>query len=94
VLLNYVTNRLLMPFFLLQGMSGEDASGIPLLSSGFAILPDARPRSDAAGESSSSSGGPLGTISPGCVTTIVFQILVSSLPSSRVNAELMGFTMG
>jgi len=76
-------------------MSGEDASGIPLLlSSGFAILPDAQPRSDAAGESSSSSGGPLGTISPGCVTTIAFQILVSSLPSSRVNAELMGFTMG
>ena len=75
-------------------MSGEDASAIPMLPSGFAILPDARPGSGAAGGSSSSSGGALAAISPSCVVTVAFQILVSSLPSSRVNAKLMGFTMG
>ncbi|RLM54948.1 hypothetical protein C2845_PM10G05820 [Panicum miliaceum] len=74
-------------------MSGEDASGIPLLPSGFAILPDARPGSGA-GAPSSSSGGPLGTISPGCVVAVAFQILVSSLPSSRVDAESMATVTG
>lgn len=50
-------------------MSGEDPSAIPLLPSGFTILPDGR---------ASSSGS---------VVTVAFQILVSSLPSSRLNAE-------
>jgi homeobox-leucine zipper protein len=74
-------------------MSGEDASGIPLLPSGFAILPDARPGSGA-GATSSSSVGPLGKISPGCVVAVAFQILVSSLPSSRVDAESMATVTG
>ncbi|XP_037448423.1 homeobox-leucine zipper protein ROC8-like [Triticum dicoccoides] len=51
-------------------MSGEDPSAIPLLPSGFTILPD--------GRASSSTGS---------VVTVAFQILVSSLPSSRLNAE-------
>ncbi|KAF7086063.1 hypothetical protein CFC21_089415 [Triticum aestivum] len=51
-------------------MSGEDPSSIPLLPSGFTILPD--------GRASSSTGS---------VVTVAFQILVSSLPSSRLNAE-------
>ncbi|CAM0943827.1 unnamed protein product [Alopecurus aequalis] len=51
-------------------MSGEDPSSIPLLPSGFTILPDGR-----------------GSSSAGSVVTVAFQILVSSLPSSRLNAE-------
>ncbi|KAM3244030.1 hypothetical protein ACQJBY_055751 [Aegilops geniculata] len=51
-------------------MSGEDPSAIPLLPSGFTILPDGRASSSA-----------------GSVVTVAFQILVSSLPSSRLNAE-------
>ena len=75
-------------------MSGEDASGVPLLPSGFAILPDVRP-GPGAGASSSSGGGPLGTMSPGCcVVTVAFQILVSSLPSARVDAESMATVTG
>ena len=53
-------------------MSGEDPSSIPLLPSGFTILPDGR----------ASSNGTAGS-----VVTVAFQILVSSLPSSRLNAE-------
>jgi homeobox-leucine zipper protein len=49
-------------------MSGEDPSAIPLLPSGFTIVPDGRG-------------------SAGSVVTVAFQILVSSLPSSRLNAE-------
>jgi homeobox-leucine zipper protein len=60
-------------------MSGEDPSGIPLLPSGFAILPGP---GAGAGASSSAVVPP-----PGCVVTVAFQILVSNLPSSRLNAE-------
>ncbi|KAM0927269.1 hypothetical protein ACQ4PT_002988 [Festuca glaucescens] len=49
-------------------MSGEDPSAIPLLPSGFTIVPDGR-------------------ASSGSVVTVAFQILVSSLPSSRLNEE-------
>jgi homeobox-leucine zipper protein len=64
-------------------MSGEDPSAIPLLPSGFAILPDGRP--GAAG----SAGGASSSVAPpaGCVVTVAFQIIVSSLPSSRLSAE-------
>ncbi|RLN08863.1 homeobox-leucine zipper protein ROC8-like [Panicum miliaceum] len=63
-------------------MSGEDPSAIPLLPSGFTILPDGRP-----GASPSSSAGPLGSPPAGSLVTVAFQILVSSLPSSKLNAE-------
>ena len=66
-------------------MSGEDASGVPLLPSGFTILPDGRA---GAAPSSSSAAGPLGVSPPaGSLVTVAFQILVSSLPSSKLNAE-------
>ena len=39
-------------------MSGEDASGVPLLPSGFAILPDVRPGPGAGASSSSGGAGP------------------------------------
>ncbi|KAG6584428.1 Homeobox-leucine zipper protein HDG11, partial [Cucurbita argyrosperma subsp. sororia] len=64
-------------------MSGEDPSSIPLLPSGFTILPDGR-RDQGEGTSScldvhSRSGGSL--------LTVAFQILVSSLPSGKLNLE-------
>jgi homeobox-leucine zipper protein len=62
-------------------MSGEDPSGIPLLPSGFTIWPDGR--SGAGGGASTSAGGQV----VGSVVTVAFQILVSSLPSSKLNAE-------
>ena len=66
-------------------MSGEDPSYIPLLPSGFTILPDedaaaGRPFPSPTAASSSASGG-------GSLITVAFQILVSSLPSSRLNLE-------
>ena len=64
-------------------MSGEDPSAIPLLPSGFTILPDGR----AGASPSSSSAGALGSPAAGSLVTVAFQILVSSLPSSKLNAE-------
>ena len=65
-------------------MSGEDPSAIPLLPSGFTILPDGRPGAS----SSSAAAGPLGApAAAGSLVTVAFQILVSSLPSSKLNAE-------
>lgn len=65
-------------------MSGDDTSYIPLLPSGFTILPDGRPDSGA-----STSSNPQGNanISAGSLITVVFQILVSSLPSGKLNHE-------
>jgi homeobox-leucine zipper protein len=68
-------------------MSGEDPSAIPLLPSGFTILPDGRP-AGVSSSSSSAAAGPLGaTAAAGSLVTVAFQILVSSLPSSKLNAE-------
>jgi len=64
-------------------MSGEDPSAIPLLPSGFTILPDGR----AGASPSSSSADALGSPAAGSLVTVAFQILVSSLPSSKLNAE-------
>ncbi|KAL8547791.1 hypothetical protein ACS0TY_007213 [Phlomoides rotata] len=62
-------------------MSGEDPSYIPLLPSGFTISHDARQdhhQGDGASTSSTSSGS---------LITVVFQILVSNLPSARMSPE-------
>ncbi|KAK1308013.1 Homeobox-leucine zipper protein ROC8 [Acorus calamus] len=64
-------------------MSGEDPSYIPLLPSGFTIAPDGRAPDSSASISSSHSGGRGG----GSLITVAFQILVSSLPSAKLNAE-------
>lgn len=67
-------------------MSGDDTSYIPLLPSGFTILPDGRPNGGA-----STSSDPQGNASSstGSLITVVFQILVSSLPSVTQNDELV-----
>ncbi|GAV58909.1 Homeobox domain-containing protein/START domain-containing protein [Cephalotus follicularis] len=64
-------------------MSGEDPSYIPLLPSGFTISPDGRQKvGDGASTSSSTQGR-----SGGSLITVAFQILVSSLPSAKLNLE-------
>ncbi|GFP88479.1 homeobox-leucine zipper protein hdg11 [Phtheirospermum japonicum] len=72
-----------------MAMSGEDPSYIPLLPSGFTISPDGRPEiGDGASTSlkiESSSG--IRSSSSGSLITVVFQILVSSLPSARMSPE-------
>ncbi|KAK8951394.1 Homeobox-leucine zipper protein ROC8 [Platanthera zijinensis] len=64
-------------------MSGEDPSFIPILPSGFVVLPDGRPGT---GSSACSSSNPMGR-SSGSVLTVAFQIMVSSLPSAKLNLE-------
>lgn len=61
-------------------MSGDDPSYIPLLPSGFTILPDGQLADVAA--SSSSSSRPSGSL-----ITVVFQILVSNLPTAKLTHE-------
>lgn len=67
-------------------MSGEDTSYIPLLPSGFTVSPDGNPGLPDEGPSSflksgqASGGG-------GSLVTVAFQILVSSLPSSKLSLE-------
>ncbi|CAN6717330.1 unnamed protein product [Malus baccata var. baccata] len=63
-------------------MSGEDSSYIPLLPSGFTISPDGRAdQGDGASSSSCNANG------SGSLVTVVLQILVSSLPSAKLNLE-------
>ncbi|KAK9021964.1 hypothetical protein V6N11_011926 [Hibiscus sabdariffa] len=69
-------------------MSGEDPSYIPLLPSGFTISPDGHP--DQGGDGASTSSGALhGSMgrSGGSLITVAFQILVSSLPSAKLNMD-------
>lgn len=68
-------------------MSGEDPSYIPLLPSGFTISPDGRPDNSSMGASSSSNLQGVVARSAGSLITVAFQILVSSLPSAKLNHE-------
>jgi homeobox-leucine zipper protein len=70
-------------------MSGEDPSYIPLLPSGFTISPDGRPDQGDGASTSSSSAAHSGNMgrSGGSLITVAFQILVSSLPSAKLNLE-------
>ncbi|XP_050218821.1 homeobox-leucine zipper protein ROC8-like [Mercurialis annua] len=63
-------------------MSGEDPCYIPLLPSGFTITPDGRADTGDRASTSSNTHG-----STGSVITVSFQILVSSLPSAKLNLE-------
>ena len=67
-------------------MSGDDTSYIPLLSSGFAISPDGNldtSTTEQGGGASTSSGFGGG----GSLITVGFQIMVSNLPSAKLNME-------
>ncbi|XP_040997631.1 homeobox-leucine zipper protein HDG11-like [Juglans microcarpa x Juglans regia] len=73
-------------------MSGEDPSYIPLLPSGFTISPDGRPDHMQGGDgastsASSSTHGSMARLGSGSLITVAFQILVSSLPSAKLNLE-------
>ncbi|XP_061956765.1 homeobox-leucine zipper protein HDG11-like [Populus nigra] len=67
-------------------MSGEDPSYIPLLPSGFTISPDGYPDQGDGASTSSNTQGRMAR-SSGSLITVAFQILVSSLPSARLNLE-------
>ncbi|KAI4352042.1 hypothetical protein L6164_006330 [Bauhinia variegata] len=69
-------------------MSGEDPSYIPLLPSGFSISPDGQPE-QGVGDGASTSSNPHRNTgrSAGSLVTVAFQILVSSLPSAKLNLE-------
>lgn len=69
-------------------MSGEDPSYIPLLPSGFTISPDGRADQGGGGggDGASTSAAATGR-SGGSLITVAFQILVSSLPSAKLNLE-------
>ncbi|EEF34449.1 homeobox-leucine zipper protein HDG11 [Ricinus communis] len=67
-------------------MSGEDPSYIPLLPSGFTICPDGRPDHGDGASTSSNAHGSM-CRSSGSLITVSFQILVSSLPSAKLNME-------
>lgn len=70
-------------------MSGEDPSYIPLVPSGFTISPDGQndQGGDGASTSSNTSRSNMGLRSGGSLVTVAFQILVSSLPSAKLNME-------
>lgn len=76
-------------------ISGEDPSYISLLSSGFAISPDGNRNSSSTSEqggggastsSGRSSSSGLGGVG-GSLITVGFQIMVSNLPSAKLNME-------
>ncbi|ESQ27851.1 hypothetical protein EUTSA_v10018189mg [Eutrema salsugineum] len=71
-------------------MSGEDTSYIPLLSSGFTISPDGSRTIEQGGGASTSSGrssSSSGFGGGGSLITVGFQIMVSNLPSAKLNME-------
>uniref|UniRef100_A0A0D6QXF5 Homeobox domain-containing protein n=1 Tax=Araucaria cunninghamii TaxID=56994 RepID=A0A0D6QXF5_ARACU len=78
-----------------MAMSGEDPSYIALLPSGFAIVPDGSENKGALLQASTSdissggfdiSGRSNGNVG-GSLITVAFQILVSNLPSAKLNLE-------
>lgn len=68
-------------------MSGEDPSYIPLLPSGFTISPDGHIDQGDGASTSSNVHGNMGSRSSGSLISVAFQILVSSLPSAKLNME-------
>ncbi|KAJ0247874.1 Homeobox-leucine zipper protein HDG12 [Hirschfeldia incana] len=66
-----------------MAMSGQDTSYIPILPSGFAVLPDGKGNNQLA-EIKAEGGG-----SGGSLITVGFQIMVSSLQSGKLNMESM-----
>ncbi|KAI9087360.1 hypothetical protein K1719_030680 [Acacia pycnantha] len=69
-------------------MSGEDPSSIPLLPSGFTVVPDGQVEvGGGVGGDGASSSSSTGRRPGGSLITVAFQILVSSLPSAKLNLE-------
>ncbi|OIW20075.1 hypothetical protein TanjilG_00556 [Lupinus angustifolius] len=69
-------------------MSGEDPSYIPLLPSGFTISPDGQnDQGGVGGDGASTSSNTNRNTSGGSLVTVAFQILVSTLPSAKLNKE-------
>ncbi|XP_061348032.1 homeobox-leucine zipper protein HDG11-like [Gastrolobium bilobum] len=74
-------------------MSGEDPSYIPLLPSGFTISSDGQ--NDQGDGASTSSNTNMNMGRPGgSLITVAFQILVSSLPSAKINMDSVATVNG
>ena len=67
-----------------MAMTGQDTSYIPILPSGFAVLPEGG-RNNQNAEIKAEGGGGGG----GSLITVGFQIMVSSLQSGKLNMESM-----
>ncbi|KAJ0257270.1 Homeobox-leucine zipper protein HDG12 [Hirschfeldia incana] len=65
-----------------MAMTGQDTSYIPILPSGFAVLPDGGRNNQTAEIKAEGGGG-------GSLITVGFQIMVSSLQSGKLNMESM-----
>lgn len=68
-------------------LQGGDQAHVALLPSGFAILPDGQDNRRTLGVDSSMGSMDGGRRVVGSLLTVAFQILVSSQPSARLNAE-------
>lgn len=88
-------------------MSGEDPSYIPLLPSGFTISSDGQQQEIQGGGNNNNNGGGdgastssntnmnrSGSGSGGSLITVAFQIMVSSLPSAKLNMESVATVNG
>lgn len=60
-------------------MRGEDSDFVQLLPSGFSILPDGKTKPDRGKDKTSG----------GCLLTLGFQILVSSIPTSEITQSFV-----
>lgn len=68
-------------------MSGEDTSFIPLLPSGFTISPDGTMGGGDGASTSSNLDSAARSSSAGSLVTVVFQILVSNMPTARISPD-------
>lgn len=66
-------------------MSGGDSANVALLPSGFAISPDGS--SSSWSDQIDTNGGLVNHGSKGCLLTVGFQILVNSVPTTKLNME-------
>lgn len=80
-------------------MSGEDPSYIPLLPSGFTITSDGNQNDNNNNNNNNNVGDGASTSSNtnlggGSLITVAFQIMVSSLPSAKLNMESVATVNG
>lgn len=66
-------------------MNGGDSAYVALLPSGFAIVPDGSTTTN--GPTGSPGSGPTSAQPAGSLLTVAFQILVNSLPSSKLTVD-------
>ncbi|XP_031483759.1 homeobox-leucine zipper protein ROC3-like [Nymphaea colorata] len=66
-------------------MSAEDTSCIPLLPSGFVIVPGGDDNSGSCNINTDNLGASSPAINGGCILTVAFQVLASAVPASKIS---------